>query len=190
MDNIEVVENHFKNLLYPRNHGLIGVTDLRPVSRLSSVEKPPRPSSAPGFLVTLGHDPFMEVLIAIDAISLYVGYPLCFMKRKNRGDDYEEDWNGTVHTLPTRPQDRYNVLRVLGEYRVPVVLSHTRFDLEDPESISRAEFVVQTTITRVRGLVCQKGGRLKMRDDAYFNDLIGLATQDFLRKNRQTQTRG
>ncbi len=176
MDNVEVVENHFRNILFPRNHGVVGVTELRPTN-YGRCEIPKRSPDARGLLVALGYSPIMEINFEPDAVVLYVGYPRPF--RKYNRDLWTEDYDGVLHTLPSGPQERFNSLKTLGLDRVDAVHCHTRFDLLDPDSLNLAEFVIQTTITRMKGLVCQKGGRLRLRGDAFFTDLIRLATASY-----------
>jgi hypothetical protein len=192
----EALLQHFRELLMPRNQGAIAVTEMFPVKVIANTVAtvPPRRREQRGFVVCLGHDPFMEVVIDDLTITLYIAYPQAITV----WDDRKQEWQigcGEIKKLPTSPKARKEVVSKLSYCRV-AKCSKASFEIVAPDSLQRAEFIIQTTITRIKYMVSNKGyfglkpkhmvmdkvsRTFVPKDSTEFTDLLELATQEYTR---------
>lgn len=165
-DAAAAIEDYFGGLLFPRCQGLIAVV---------------RRADANGFVVCLGHDPFLEIAFKDGGIVITAGYPRSVAVWDERKNEWRAS-DGNLKTLPKKPKERSAEIAKLATHRVAAGRS-IRFDLCDPESLGRAEFYTQTIITKVKYMVTNKRGYgVKPKDDLDFDDLIDAATRDYSRK--------
>src|SRR4051812_34859345 len=91
---------YFRELLIPRNQGAIAIAEMFPAKKdPSNTTGPPRRRDQRGFIVCLGHDPFLEVVIGDVEITLHIGYPRAIAA----WDDKKKEWQvgcGEIEKLP------------------------------------------------------------------------------------------
>ncbi len=179
MDAAAAVEAHFRDLLMPRNHGLIAVAAL--VSKTNDICRPPRRVDTKGFLVCLSTEPFLEINFENGAIILHVSYPRSLAVWCVQKKGWVQGF-GTFQAFSKNPKKRAAEVNRLGTSRIGDGRT-IQFDLCDPESLRRAEFYVQTTITRIKYMVTKSNWLgTRPKPDLEFDDLVDLATRDYTQK--------
>ncbi len=178
MEAAAAVETYFRDLLMPRNHGLIAVAELS--AKKTEWGGPPRRADANGFLVCLSTEPFLEINFDDGGIVLHVNYPRTIAVWDDRKKQLVPG-AGTIKPLSKRAKERWATVKKLGTSRV-VGGQSIRFELCDPDSLGRAEFFVQTIITKIKYMVTNSGWKGLRPKDLDFDDLIDAATRDYNRK--------
>lgn len=171
---VDVVEQYFCDLLMPRNHGLIAITALAQGSYGGL-----RPNPV-GFLVCMGSDPFLEVNFEDGSVILHVVYPPTIARLDPRTKEFVKGY-GTFTPFSKKPKERHAAVQKLGTKRVQNGRT-IKFDLYDPDSLGRAEFYVQTIITKVKYMVSRVHSIVVPKDEIEFVDLLDAAAIDYNKK--------
>lgn len=156
-----------------RNRGLIAVAHLigSDIKRIN----------VSGFVVCLTTSPFLEVVFKDGAIFLHAAYPRALAYWNNTSQEWQAVQAG-VAPLPKNPKMRHKTVHNLGTARVKGG-STIKLDLCAPDSLARAEFYVQTIITKIKYMVTNNkwfGPRSKNNID--FPDLIDEAAREYHKK--------
>lgn len=178
MEPATVIEKYFLDMLMPRNHGLIAITKLRESLYHMSIR-----SKANGLIVALANDDFLELNYEDGAIVLYVTYPPTLAV----WDQIKNDWRanvGPIIPFSKNPKERAKQLYGLAARRVTGAgAKKITFDLFEPDSLMRAEFYIQTIISKIKYMVGKnRWGSRAPKDDLEFDDLIESASIEYRKK--------
>jgi hypothetical protein len=181
-DTMVAVKDYFKGLLMPRNHGLIAVVDMTRIELKAGLGSPRR-LDIDGFVVLLGVSPFLVVDIQETVMKLRVGYPRCIATWDEDKNCYvPETHMGTIKSFSQRPKVRATQIADLKDFRLEKN-SEVVLDLFETDSLQRAEFYIQTIITKVKYMVTNAGyyGH-RAKNDLDLTDLLVVAKQEYTRK--------
>ncbi len=178
-DVVGSLKQYFQDMLMPRSQGLITVSAMVPHGFSS---RHPRDGDD-GFVCCLAGCPFLEIILGGAQIKLLAGFPTCVAT----WNDYKKVWVPSVAAIelpPTKPNLRRKFTAALGGKKIGHG-EEVKVDLFQADAIQRAEFLVQTIITRVKYMVSNKRHTgLAPKDDLDLTGLLELATREYERKCR------
>lgn len=181
------LDNHFKELLLPRSHGIIGVTPLRAEASTTinvAAQAPPSEAECPplrtrtkrrritqrahlrsmatGVVTSLGQaNPFFELNLEDGVVVLRAGYPRGIARWEvvEWGDSkWVPDDNQFRQIYPFSKKPKEKADQ-LAALSVLRVDKHNSIsiDLAEPDSLPKAEFIANFVITTIKYMVTRSG---------------------------------
>lgn len=176
-DVVGSLKQYFADMLMPRSQGLVTVTPMKP-NPVSS--RHPRDGDD-GFVVCLAGCPFLEIIFEGANIKLLAGFPSCVAT----WSELRKIWVPSVAAispLPTKPNLRRKFIATLSSKKIGHG-ENTLVDLFRVDAVQRAEFLVQTIITRVKYMVSNKRHTgLTPKEDLDLTGLLEFATREYQKK--------
>lgn len=163
----------------PRNQGLITIAEMKPDPTSS---RHPRDGDS-GFVCCLAGDPFLEVIFEEAHIRLLAGLPACLAT----WIEHKRVWmqRDTAITPPPTKLKDYRTFVSLCRRKKVGHGEEAKIDLYQADAVQRAEFLVQTIVSRMKYSVSNKRhAGLVPKADLDLTGLLELATKDYDRKCR------
>jgi hypothetical protein len=164
VDVMATIRQYFKELLLPRSTGLIAIVE-----------------NDRGLMVLLGFNPFLEMVFVDATIKVLACYPMCLARWNDRKQCWEATAKTTIKGFSKKPKIRTQEIASVRNFHLNGAKT-IAFDIFEDDAIQRAEFYVQTIITRIKYMVGNNGYfGMQAKDDLDLTDPIEASTQDYNR---------
>ncbi len=177
----EAVRSHFAAQLWPRDRGIITITE----------------DEYGDIAVSLGDQLFMMVMFTPTNIELKVGYPSYFRESAELPANYSVPPQPLPKKLKARQKAKEQIKDQISRWSVWHGMKKNTegwqilFDYFEPDCMTRAEFYIHTIISKIKYMVSHHRWRgYVMKDNTELTDLIESATIEYSRSVLKLKPKG